>query len=366
MPIFRSFRYRRRIFSGRIARALRQHLPDALSVTTYLLYLIAATSVIASVFTSTEWQATAASHAFILTAIIVPFLSIAIAFAFQWSSQRSDFARELRRLREHSRFLSLLEGVLFPHSNPNDIGSAKDPRSLLLREIMYGKLLEEMGGKLQKLSKDGIIEAFENYWEFAASFYALARESVECTSLIPIADYSKQDMRRYLEMQRTQLVSRNIPVSRTFIFEESPKGDHEKQFRQLCFEQAKMGFCLYYIILNECELGVGHKEILLNDFALIDGDILQLGTYSYRTAQEVLYYEFYALDPTNLPAMPTRVRSLFVPGAREHLLLMQTYRKPMSVYEWPGHPERGEVASFKDTFKQHESQWLIPPIHEGV
>jgi hypothetical protein len=225
--------------------------------------------------------------------------------------------------------------------------------------LMYQKLAAEMEAKLKKLHDRAVVEAFEDYWSFCAEYYTVAREYAECTSLVPIEDYDLPDMKKYVAMQTSELIDREIPVSRTFLFREHPVGEADAAFRNLCLAQANAGFRLYYLILTEVSprLLREQEEELWQDFALIDGDILQLGTYSVRNAQQVLYYEFHLLRGSARADYAENIGRLFVPpgSSTSYWLKIQTHRLRLSKYVWRD-LKAEETRVFQNQFRDIEGK----------
>jgi len=340
----------------------------------YIAFAIAVIGPVGSILFSDEFKV---SPCFVVSAVVVPLVALGVAFALQTVNTFSDFKRHLELNDESSKLMRLLEEAFPPLSAGSGFYDENTERLNVALRLMYEKTVEELHRRLRILRDCHCIEAFDDYWNFCTVFYTLARREVECTSVIDLRDWEKDDMQDYLRMQREELIARGITVRRTFVFEHCLDKDQERRWRDLTMEQARAGFQLYYVVLTE--IAVGDQEqtskvrmALKSDFALIDQDILQFADYSPRTAQEVLYYQFFAISaPPNAngnvlaDSLPHRskARSVFSKKV-DYRLLIQEHRNRISAYKWK-HSSPVEGDSFCSTYKAREKSYSGPLVDQN-
>lgn len=334
----------------------------------FLLYAVAVITPLASVVFSDEWSA---SSSFVVTAVVVPLVALGIAFALQSYTHLRDSRRDYYLEGHQSHLMRILEEAISPQvrwSGSRPDGTIRWENAILL---MYEKVVAELLLRMTQLKEHSFIEAFDDYWRFCSEFYALARSEVECTSIIALHDWTKDDMQAYLDMQRRELLAEHVTVRRTFIFPRSLTADEERTWRDVCRDQMRLGFQIYFIFLDE--LAVGNPQItnelndrLYRDFALIDQAILQFGCYSSRVAQQVLYYKFFALSAPPSASNAALVdsfpkdeeaRGIFCNDGEPYRLLVQKYRHRLSVYSWPQTP-RDDADAFRSQFSQLEDDYV--------
>ena len=249
-------------------------------VSIFLLYSIAVLSFIVGACFSSEWADQAVSTKFMLTGVIIPLTSVAVAFGVQILALRKDAKHREQRDRHEAKFLAGLDRC---HGG-----------SIVSRNFL-GHLLDQWDAQMKSLSK-GVVTIQDNYWSVCAQLYALAKNRVECTSYIPLEEWEKgsgsKGLLDYKRMQIECLINRHIYVGRTFIID-SIKKVNVKQFLEIVSTQLKEGFCIYYIDLSQTKPG-RRRQLLARDFGLIDDLVLMLGRQS-SINRGVYYYDFFEL-----------------------------------------------------------------------
>lgn len=289
-------------------------------VSVVLLYLLAAISIFLGVLFSSEWANRAVSTAFLLATVIIPIVSIAIAFGIQVIALIREGNERGERYRLEAKFLAAIDRC---HGG-----------SIVSRNFL-GHLLDQWDVQMKGLS-EGVVTIQKEYWLVCAQFYGLAKSKVECTSCIPLSYWQEsggnKELLRYKQLQIDNLIKHNICVRRTFIMN-SITESNAKMFLEVANTQLHEGFCIYYIELSKIPPSQ-NTRLLARDFALIDSLVLMLGRQS-GINQNVYYYDFFelgssAMYPTkHAPALNLfSNRSDFLAGSAPELLI-EKYRVPI-------------------------------------
>ncbi len=254
------------------------------NVTILLLYFVAATSFTVAVLGSSEWTSGAVSRVFLVAGVLIPFVTVAFAFAVQILSLSRDARDRQARLEQEVRFLGALHRC---QGGP------------VIRRVFLAHLLDEWDVSMGKLQQ-GVITIQEKYWHVCSQLFDIARQSVECTSTVPLEYWDinspnkNEELLAYKELQRTTLVDPlGIPVSRTFILNDYSDDSQVQLFFDIAIRQLNEGFRIYYVLLNECEEDL--RSVLLSDLSLIDDTIFMLGRV-VQSNRSVYCYEFFDLS----------------------------------------------------------------------
>lgn len=349
-------------------RTKRSKHPESLIfILIYVMYGVAAITPLATAFYSDEWKV---SPEFVITAVVIPLIVLAFAFAIQNRTFLYDSRREMYLREKQSHLMSLLEESILPIFR-NENSSKPNIRWNSSIRLMYEKIIEDVEYRMVQLKEHSFIEAYDNYWDFCTEFYSSARSEVECTSIIDLKDWRKPDMADYIELQQNELLKDDVVIRRTFIFKKALSKEEEELWRDICFDQLHRGFQIYYIFLDVSFSGNPQqsdilKSKLYRDYALIDQAILQYGCYSSRSAQQVLYYKFFALSaPPSSPnlniidSLPKddEARDIFSQDDDKYRLIIQKHRKKISLYEWPHSRTNQESELFKQKCQEYEKQY---------
>lgn len=298
---------------------------------TLVLYTVAAVSILCNVLGAEEWRTGFISTSFLVTVILVPFLSIAASFAIQIIALFLDMRWRENEMSRRADFLAALE-------------RCRDSSVVSGAFLMY--LLQDWSASMARL-QSGIVTIQSDYWSVCAKLYDFAHDCVECTSLVPLkywdetdtASYNKE-LLGYKNVQAQKLVAKNIKVKRTFVLRRSDyqlKEDCER-FLRVVTRQMTEGFLLYFIVLDEFDDQPELQELLAKDFALIDDKILMLGRVS-GINQSVYHYDFFELpaisrDPKAFePALRLFVDSNQVIARGKAELIVAKYRKRIDAFE---------------------------------
>ena len=253
-------------------------------VSTLLLYGLAGVAFVAGIMGSNEWRYRTVPYSFLITVIMLPFLSVAISFLLQTLAFIAEDRDQWERIRGISTFLNALDRC--------SSGS-------LTQRVFLGHLLDQWNADTQRLSS-GIVTVQEKYWDVCARIFELATDAVECTSAVPLSYWDEdspdanRELLRYKDAQKEKLLQQGVAVRRTFIFGSLAASGEVEHFLRIGLAQLQEGFCVYYVDLSS--VSDPHDQTLASsDFALIDDKILMLGRMSGLN-QSVYYYDFYDLQ----------------------------------------------------------------------
>ncbi|MBZ5497757.1 MAG: hypothetical protein LAP85_15245 [Acidobacteriia bacterium] len=296
-----------------------------------ILYAIATLSFLGNILSADEWRTKYVSMWFLVTVILIPFVSIAFSCAIQIVTLFMDMrSRELQYSRQ-SQFMAALE-------------QCRDSSVVSRAFLTY--LLQDWAVCMAKL-QNGVVTIQSNYWSVCANLYDFAHDSVECTSLVPLKYWdelnpidSNKELLDYKDLQVRKLIAHGVKVKRTFILHKSDYSVREDcdRFLSIVTRQMTEGFMIYFIIVDDFDLQPELKDALLKDFALIDDKILMLGRVSGLN-QSVYHYDFFELQTIQKdPALFQPALRVFknpnnvVAGDRPELLIA-THRKKIDQFE---------------------------------
>lgn len=247
-------------------------------ISVVLLYSIAGLSFFVGAIYSNEWVHRAVSTTFLVTVVVVPLFSIAVAFGIQIIALLREAREREENHRQEAHFLAALDKCR--------------GKSIVGRNFL-GHLLDQWDVQMSKLSR-GVVSVQEGYWSVCIELYGLAVKLVECTSSIPI-DYwdDNTELLKYKDIQKERLVNRGVCVRRTFILDSLTPSRELTKFLDIAISQLHEGFYIYYIDLSAVR-DDAIRQLLSTDFALIDDLILMLGRQSNMN-KGVYYYDFFEL-----------------------------------------------------------------------